>query len=99
MTPEQLETVAQLAESFDKRISDIDKRFVAVEGHLAEGARHAEEHSKSLQSLQELYVAIDRKLEDLTAMLGNYVEETRGLRRSSNQLISEVRGKLKAAGE
>lgn len=99
MTPEQLETVAQLAESFDKRISDIDTRFVAVEGHLADGARYGEEQAKSLQRLQELYVSIDRKLEDLTAMIGNYVDETRGLRRTSQQLISEVREKLKAAGE
>lgn len=99
MTPEQLETVAKLAESFDRRISDIDARFVAVEAHLADGARAADEHSKSLQKLQELYLSIDNRLEQLNAMMGNYVEETRVLRRTSQQLISEVREKLKAAGE
>ena len=105
MTPEQLETVAELAESFDKRISDIDARFVTIEGHIADGAKAADEHSKELtnlgdsyKKLADLYVSMDKRFEDMVTTIQNYVSETAGLRQSARQLISEVREKLKDVG-
>ena len=90
---ELLERVAVCLEAFDQRLSAIDQRFVRVEGHLADDATATEEGAKSLQKLQELYVSIDDRLEQLVAMVGNYVQETQRLRTSSQQLISEIRRK------
>lgn len=112
MTPEQLETVAKLAESFDKRISDIDARFVAVEAHLADGARAADEQSKELTNLGESYKVLAdnyRKLaeeivkqgqrhDDAMTLVQNYIEATVGLRQDARNLISEVR-RSQAASE
>lgn len=92
-----LETLAESLDAMDLRLAAIETRFVTLEGHLADGAHAADEGSKSLQKLQDLYVAIDDKLEQLNAMLGNYVQETQALRRTSRDLISEVRQKLKEA--
>jgi hypothetical protein len=91
-----IEAIAQSLEAFDARLSNIEKRFVAVEGHLADDARASDELAKSHQKLAELYVSIDGRLESVQAMLGNYVDETKRLRLTSQNLISEVREKLKA---
>lgn len=92
-----VESIAVSLEAFDSRLAEIEKRFVLLEGHLADDARASDEASKSLQKLQELYVSIDGRLEQLNSIMANYVEETKGLRRTSQQLISEVREKLKVA--
>ncbi len=93
-----VEKVAVCLEAFDQRLSAIDGRFVRLESHLADDAQATEESAKSLQKLQELYLSIDDRLEQLTAMLGNYVQETKRLRVESQQLISEVRRKNEACG-
>jgi chromosome segregation ATPase len=93
-----IEQIAQSLEAFDRRLSSIDARFVAIEGHLADDAQATDEGAKSLQKLQELYLSMDTRLSGIEALLANYVEETRGLRRSSQQLLSEVRERLRVAG-
>lgn len=94
MTKSALSRVAISLEAFDQRLSAIDTRFIRVEGHLADAAQATDEAAKSLQKLQELYMSIDDRLEQLVAMVGNYVAETQRLRTSSQQLISEVRKKV-----
>jgi len=92
-----IEAIAQALEAFDNRLAAMELRFVAVEGHLADAARHADEQSKSLKSIQEGFVAMDGKLDDNIAIMQNYINETRTLRDVTRSLHSEVREKLKVA--
>lgn len=95
---EPIEKLAEALETFDRRLSSIDQRFVKVEHYEAEAAAAGEELSRQVQKLSELYVSIDQRLEQLTAMLSNYVDATGRLRRETTLLHSEVRKKLGAAG-
>jgi uncharacterized tellurite resistance protein B-like protein len=90
-----IEAIARALEAFDSRLATIELRFVAVEGHLADAAHHADEHSKSLKSIQEGFVAMDGKLDNNIAIMQNYIKETRALREVTRNLHSEVREKLK----
>jgi chromosome segregation ATPase len=93
-----LERIAVTLETFDTRLSSIDARFANLESSLEDDAHATEESAKSLQKLEELYLSMDQRLEHLTAMIGEYVNETRQLRRASQQLVSEVREKLASNG-
>lgn len=93
-----IEKLAEALETFDRRLSNIDQRFVKVEHYLAEDAAASEEGARQAQKLAELYVSIDQRLEQLTAMMSNYVDATGRLRRETALLHSEVREKLKVAG-
>jgi hypothetical protein len=90
-----IELIAASLEAFDRRLSGIEARFIAVEDHLADDAQATEEGAKCMQKLQELYMSMEDRLDSIESLLSNYVEETRGLRRSSQQLISEVRENMR----
>lgn len=74
-----------------------DRRLTTIESDMADAAAFGDEHAKQLVLLQELYVSIDKKLDDLATMMGNYVDATKELRNATRTLHSEVREKLKAA--
>lgn len=100
-----VESIAVSLEAIDGRLAEIEKRFVWVEGHLADGARAADEHSKQLtkladdykslaQSYKELaneYVEQGRRHEETNAIVQNYVTATIELRQEARSLISTVR--------
>lgn len=92
------EALAAALEAFDRRLSSIDKRFVDVEHHMAEAASAGEEGAKQAAKLADLFLSLDRRIEELAAVMSNYVEATRELRETSRNLHSEVRQKLKAIG-
>jgi predicted nucleic acid-binding Zn-ribbon protein len=74
----------------------IDRRLVTLGDNMADSAASQEALAESLQSLQELYVALDRKQDENSAIVSNYIEETRSLRSESRNLHSLVRKKLEA---
>lgn len=86
-----VEAVAEAFETFDRRLS-------SIESDMADAAAFGDESAKSLAKLQELYVSMDNKIDELKGMLGNYVEATTKLRQTTASLHSEVREKLKAVG-
>lgn len=92
------ERIAVVLEALDQRMSAMDVRFVRMEGHLADDAQATEEAAKhlgkiaeSFSKLQELYVALDEKMDQHIAVMQNFITETQRLRTSSQRLISEVR--------
>jgi hypothetical protein len=91
-----IETIACAFESFDARLSNVEQRFVALEGHLFDAAQATDEISKSLEKLSGLYLAIDDRLGNIEQLLSNYVSETQALRLTSRQLAAEFRERLKA---
>lgn len=107
MKPEQVDQIVASLEAFDTRLSSVDKRFVAAEGHLADGARAGDEMSRSIQKLTDLYLSIDIRLGNIETLLGNYVEATKERTRqarvseeAAKGLISEVRKRCpEAIGE
>lgn len=107
MTTDVLEILAEALGTFDRRLSDIDIRFVDVEKSIADDAQASEDTAKSVHALQcearelnkkydkliELYKSIDATMTSMNGMVQNFVIETQRLRTSSQQLISEVRAK------
>jgi hypothetical protein len=96
-----LEIVAESLETFDRRLSGIESRLVNMESYMAEDAQATEELARSTTKLSELYVALSESVDQIKALLGNYVDETRKQRQQAQRteevargLISEVRAKL-----
>jgi len=89
-----IEATAEALGTIDTRLAAIEETQVDMLGHLADDAKATEEAAKSLQKLQELYLSIDARLEELTSMVGNYVEATKGLREEARRLESSVRARL-----
>jgi len=94
----ELEKLVTILETFDKRMSDADKRAVKAESHIAESAQATEEIAKSVHKLSELYVSIDRRLEDMNTMMANYIDAMRGRLEQAKKtedaakgLVSEIR--------
>lgn len=79
-------------------LETFDRRLVSIESDMADAAAFGDEHSKQLEKLTELHLAMSRSIDELKGMLGNYVDATRELRETTRALHSEVRAKLKVAG-
>jgi len=101
-----VEPIAAAMESIDSRLGAIEKRFVYVEGHLADGAKAGDEASRGLQRLGDLYLAIETRLGNIETLLGNYVDATkertqqaRRAEETAQNLISYVRKRFPEAAE
>ncbi len=76
-----------------------------IEEHLASAVEAVQSQSEAQESvaanvdkLMRSHVELGDKIDNLAAMLGNYVEATAESRRETAKLQSEVRQKLKVAG-
>lgn len=83
-------------------LETFDRSLVKMEGELATQSELHESFVKNLESitegvkeLREMFIRQGDGIDELKAMLGNYIEATQGLRRESAKLQSEVREKLK----
>ena len=96
-----LEVVAESLETIDRRLSGMEARQTNMETHLAEGARASDLQAENSQKMVDLYLSLSESVDQIKALLGNYVDETRKQRQQAARteeiargLISEVRAKL-----
>lgn len=96
MTPEQFAAFMSVLETVDRRLAHIEKDLGDQTAMGEAAAEATEAMSRSLGKLQELYIELDRKSDELADTMSNYVQATMALRNESRQLHSLVREKLKA---
>lgn len=91
-----LNRVAEALETFDRSLTKVEHEL-ANQTQLQESTvENLKVLSDGVKELREMFVRQGDGIEELKAMLGNYVEATQGLRRESAKLQSEVRERLKA---
>lgn len=95
----------QLIERVAVALETMDRRMASIESEIASSVALAEDETKNIESmangiaeLREMFVRQGDGIDELKAMLGNYIEATRGMRLETQKLQSEVREKLKAVG-
>lgn len=92
MKPDQLAALTEIVATIDRRLSGFEKRAINTEAHMAESATATDNIAQSVHRLSELYVSMDRNLEDLKTVIQNYVDAVREQLRQAKQTEEAARG-------